>query len=151
METVELGPDDAGELTALYREYGWWDDRDPETVETALSNTAVALGVRDAGELVASARVITDFTYYARVYDVVVAEERRGEGVGRTLLSALVDDERLTGVNLVLLCREGLVPFYESAGFEPYPETVAVPEGEREPLVQLIRPREGLREESDGA
>ena len=145
METVELGPDDAAELTALYREYGWWADRDRESVATALSNTDLAVGLREGGDLVAAARVVTDFTYYARVYDVIVAAGRRGEGVGRRLVSTLADDGRLSGVNLVLLCREGLAPFYESAGFEPYPEEVDVPEGGREPLRQLVRSREGPR------
>ncbi|ESP89044.1 GNAT family N-acetyltransferase [Candidatus Halobonum tyrrellensis] len=150
METVELDPTDAAELTALYAEYGWWADRDAGAVAAALSNTDLALGVRDGGTLVAAARVLTDFAYYARVYDVVVAADRRGEGLGRALLSALADDERLRGVNLALLCREGLVPFYESAGFEPYPETVGLPEGGEEPLVRMVRPREGLRDDEGG-
>lgn len=38
----------------------------------------------------------------------------------------------------VLLCREGLVPFYESVGFEPYPETVAAPEADEVRLRQLV-------------
>lgn len=149
METVELGADDAAELTALYREYGWWADRDRESVETAVSNTALTLGVRDGGDLVASARVVTDFTYYARVHDVVVAANRRGEGIGRRLVSTLADDERLAGVNLVLLCREGLVPFYESVGFEPYPDTVAAPEADEVRLRQLVHTNAG-RDVDDG-
>ncbi|QZX99924.1 GNAT family N-acetyltransferase [Halobaculum rubrum] len=138
---VELAADDTDDLLALYREYGWWDDRERDDVAHALANTDLALGLRDGDELIAAARVITDFVYYARVYDVVVATERRGDGVGRALLEAVVTHDRLGDVNPVLLCREGLVPFYESAGFERYPESVAVPDDDapdEEPLVTLI-------------
>ncbi|UIP01047.1 GNAT family N-acetyltransferase [Halobaculum sp. CBA1158] len=147
---VALDADDTEDVLALYREYGWWDDRDRDDVERALANTDVGVGLRDhdhgrdpaTGDLVAAARVVTDFVYYARVYDVVVAGDRRGEGVGTALMEAVSEHEDLRDVHLVLLCRDGLVSFYESIGFERYPESVAVPDegvdGERE-LAQLIR------------
>ena len=138
MQSVELDAADAAELHALFAEYGWWDDRTVSGVRDALAETPLALGLQEDGELVAAARVLTDFVYYARVYDVIVAEEYRTEGVGAELLETVVEHPDLSAVNPVLLCREGLVPFYESAGFEPYPETVAHPEGEDEQLRQLI-------------
>ena len=147
---VDLDPTDAEELLSLYREYGWWDDRQRDDVAEALAHTDVALGLRDGDDLVASARVVTDFVYYARVYDVIVAADRRGEGVGRELLEAAVGDDRLAEVNPVLLCREGLVPLYESVGFEPYPETVAAPEADEVRLRQLVHvERDGTDEDGD--
>ena len=156
MDLVELDVDDAAELTALYEEYGWWADRDEAAVEAALRNTPLALGLRGDGEvagdgagdggsadLVASARVLTDFTFYARIYDVVVRAERRGEGVGRELMRGVVDHPALADVNPVLVCREGLVPFYESVGFEPYPESVPIPEGGEGELTQLLHSSDG--------
>ena len=74
---------------------------------------------------------------------MIVADDRRGDGVGAALLDALTDHNRLHDVHLVLLCREGLVPFYESGGFERYPESVAVPDDHvhrEQPLVQPICP-----------
>ncbi|SHH53952.1 GNAT family N-acetyltransferase [Halobaculum gomorrense] len=146
---VELDAGDAADLHALFGDYGWWDDRERDDVARALANTDLAVGLREhgadadpaAGSLVAGARVITDFVYYARVYDVIVAADRRGDGVGVALVDVLTDHERLDDVKPVLLCREGLVPFYESAGFERYPESVAVPDDDapdEEDLVPLI-------------
>jgi hypothetical protein len=37
-----------------------------------------------------------------------------------------------------MLCREGLVPFHESVGFEEYGDTVELPGRSREPLVRMI-------------
>jgi hypothetical protein len=72
MSTVfDLTPADAEELTALYGEYEWWADRDPETVRAALSETEVAVGVESNGDLVAAARVLTDNAYYATAFDVL--------------------------------------------------------------------------------
>jgi GNAT superfamily N-acetyltransferase len=143
METVELGPRDASELAALYESYDWWADRSVESVREALSNS-LALGLRDDGDFVASARVVTDGVYYARCYDVVVAEARRGAGVGEELLEAVVTHPILEDVFLSLTCRTGLAEFYERCGFEPYPSPVKRPDGPAEEMVHLYRPRDGV-------
>jgi predicted GNAT family N-acyltransferase len=139
MPTVrDLTPADAASLTALYVEYEWWDDRTAEDVRTALEATPVAVGVEADGELVAAARVLTDHVYYAAVYDVIVAADRRGEGFGKTLLEAVVshpDLQRTPGLSL--LCRQGLVSYYESVGFEMYDSEVEVPEDGTESLVRM--------------
>ena len=145
----DLSPDDAPALTDLYGEYGWWDDRDVEGVRRALAETEVAVGVEVGGDgndrdLVAAARVLTDFTYYANVFDVVVAADGRGEGLGETLMEAVVDHVDLRSVvGLSLLCRRGLVPFYESVGFERYDGEVEVPDGGTEELVRMTYRTEG--------
>ncbi|MFC4551903.1 GNAT family N-acetyltransferase, partial [Halorussus sp. GCM10023401] len=79
-----------------------------------------------------------DFTYYANVFDVVVAADRRGDGLGRELMEAIRDHPELQSVvGLSLLCREGLVPFYESVGFEVFGPEFEVPEGGTEELVRM--------------
>lgn len=109
------------------------------------SGDATRTGLRADRELVAAARVLTDFVYYARIYDVIDAAEYRCEGVGAELLEAVVEHSELSAENPVLLYREGLVPFYESGGFEPYPETVAQPGSEDEQPRQLVYTGRSLR------
>lgn len=133
-----LTPDDAHALTSLYEDYEWWADRDVDGVRKALSETEVAVGVEDDSDLVAAARVLTDYTYYATVYDVIVAADRRGEGLGETLLEAVTDHSDLQDVvGLSLLCRRGLVPYYESVGFELFDPEFEIPEGGTEELVRM--------------
>lgn len=135
----DLTPEDAPELTALYEEYEWWEDREVEEVRQALAETEVAVGVEDDGDLVAAARVLTDFAYYATVYDVIVAGDRRGEGLGETLMEAVLEHPDLEPMQgLSLLCREGLIPFYESVGFELFGPEYEVPEGGTEELVRMV-------------
>lgn len=145
LRTVELASADAADVLALYEGYGWWDGRVLEDVERAIEHS-LAVGLRDpgdadGGELVAAARVVTDYAYYARIHDVVVGEGRRGDGLGERLMGAVVDHPALAEVNPTLVCREGLVPFYERCGFERYPETVEVPNGGREDLYDLVYSR----------
>lgn len=168
VDVRELGPEDAAELTALYGDYAWWADRNVEDVRRALAETDLALGAfEDAGhegsigveaggaeagvgeggegiagergvQLVGAARVLTDFTYYGKVYDVIVAADRRHAGVGRALLTALLDHPDLQDLpGIALLCREGLVPFYESIGFHVFDPEVEIPEGGTEELVRM--------------
>ena len=144
MPTVrDLEPEDAPALTALYGEYDWWADREVDRVRQALAETPVAVGVEADGDLVASARVLTDYTYYATVYDVIVAADRRGEGLGATLLEAVLNHPELQDVpGLTLLCRRGLIPYYESVGFELFDPEIDVPEGGSEELVRMIYERD---------
>lgn len=142
----ELAPADAQALTRLYGDYDWWDDRSVDDVRAALEETAVALGIVDSDgdataddpELVAAARVLTDYRYYGIVFDVIVAAEHRGEGHGDRLVTAVVEHPDLQSLpGLSLLCRTGLVQFYESIGFEVHDEPVDVPEGGAEDLVRM--------------
>ena len=139
MSTVrDLTPRDAEALAALYGDYEWWADRTTEDVRRALVETGVAVGIEADGELVAAARVLTDYTYYAKVYDIIVAANSRGEGHGERLLEAVIDHPDLRAVDgLALNCREGLVAFYESVGFERFDPDMEVPEGGTEELVRM--------------
>ena len=140
--TRDLSPADAEALTTLYGDYEWWADRTVEDVRRALAETEVAVGVETDGELVAAARVLTDYTYYAKVYDVIVAANSRGEGHGGRLMEAVREHPDLRAVDgLVLGCREGLVEFYESVGFERFDPEMEVPEGGTEKLVRMTRER----------
>lgn len=139
----DLAPADARELTALYEDYEWWEDRTADDVRRALSETEVAVGVEDGDRLVAAARVLTDYAYYANVFDVIVAADRRGDGLGRTLVEAVVSHPDLREVvGLSLLCRRGLVPYYESAGFDLFDPEMEIPEGGTEELVRMTYRRD---------
>lgn len=139
----DLHPGDADALTALYADYEWWADRDVDDVRRALEATEVAIGVEDAGDLVAAARVLTDYTYYANLFDVIVAADRRGEGIGRMLIEAVVSHPDLQAVDgLSLRCRRELVPYYESVGFELFDPEIEVPEGGTEEFVRMVFERD---------
>ncbi len=56
----------------------------------------------------------------------------------KNLMEAVVDHPDLQSVvGLSLLCRRGLVPYYESVGFELFDPEMEVPEGGVETLVRM--------------
>lgn len=137
VRTCELTTDDASALAVLYDEFEWWAGRGESAVREALAGTDVALGVRADDDLVAAARVLTDFTFYGTVYDVIVAADRRGEGFGHALMEAVVGHDELAALDVLdLRCREGLVPFYERVGFEVHDPTLEVG-GREESFVKM--------------
>lgn len=137
---VELDPAEPTDVLALhdlYGEYEWWADRTRTEVARALSNS-IGVGLREGDDLLAGARLLTDRVHYARLYDVVVATEHRDSGLGRRLVWAAAQHPAVTDLNVVLVCREGLIPFYERCGFERYDLTTDVA-GEEEAFVQMVR------------
>lgn len=140
----DLTPDDVPALCALYEEYEWWANRDIDNVSDAFAATEVAVGVEITDDLVAAGRVLTDYIYYATVYDVIVAADHRGEGYGTILLEGIVNHPDLQRVaELSLLCRQGLIPFYERVGFEIVDPIVENSEGRAEAMVRMVNRQDG--------
>ncbi len=70
------------------------------------------------GEQVGFARVITDYACFAYVADVIVWPERRGLGIGKKLVRALLDHPELAGVTSFSLRTADAHGLYEQFGFE---------------------------------
>jgi GNAT superfamily N-acetyltransferase len=62
--------------------------------------------------------VLTDWRYRAYVYDVIVAPDWQGRGLGRVLMDALLAHPRLVAVETIeLSCQPEMVAFYRRWGF----------------------------------
>jgi predicted GNAT family N-acyltransferase len=134
---VELTASDAAALAALYDDYHAWSYRDTDRVAAAIDGADLALGLRDGDRLVAAARVLTDRVYYASIHDLVVAGDRRGDGLGHQLLDAVLAHDALGDTpRVTAACREGLTGFYADCGFEQSRETVKH-DGREEDLVHM--------------
>jgi predicted GNAT family N-acyltransferase len=105
------------ELVGLLGTTDWAADRDREGVVAMLDGSDVVVGLEDDDRLVAFARALTDGEYRAFVYDVVVAEPRRGEGLGRRVVEELLAHPDLDVEAVDLYCQPELVEFYEQWGF----------------------------------
>jgi GNAT superfamily N-acetyltransferase len=74
--------------------------------------------VYHAGEQIDFARCVTDFATVYWLADVVIDERFRGQGFGKALVSAIVSDERLNGINGMLATRDAHA-LYARHGFAP--------------------------------
>lgn len=107
------------ELQALYASEWWTKERTPKEVERVLDNSQLTIGLLDKrGHLIAFARVLTDFRFKAIIFDVIVREDRRGEGLGDAIMKRIEDHPALKEVeSLELYCQQRTVGFYQRLGY----------------------------------
>lgn len=108
------------QLHALYQ-YEWWSKgRTLADVRDMLLNTDYLFGICEAasGRLVAFARVLSDRTYRALVFDVIVAADYRSQGLGTFLIEQIVTHPELSKIECIQLsCLPEMLPFYQRFGF----------------------------------
>jgi GNAT superfamily N-acetyltransferase len=88
-----------------------------EVVERAIAGS-LNLGVyADDGAMVAFARMVTDRATFAWLADVFVVESHRGHGLGRFVVSTLLEHPDLKGIRQMLLATADAHELYRSYGF----------------------------------
>ncbi len=101
----------------LLEQTHWARGRSEEAIGVMLRNSFAYLTVWQGERLVGFARVLTDNVYRALVDDVVVDSEWRGQGIGSAMMRHII--ARFAHIEEVMLgCREEVVPFYERLGFK---------------------------------
>lgn len=128
-------------LMELFAGAAWTSHRVRRDVVRMLRHTPFTLaGVmkspRSAGggmRLAAFCRVLTDFTFRAVLYDVIVPADLQGLGLGREVVTRAMGHRRLAGVERWYLKTEDKHPFYEKFGWTR----------DAEHFMELIRPKRG--------
>lgn len=89
-----------------------------EIVETAAANS-LCLGAYEAatGEQVGYARVITDRASFAYICDVIVFDGRRGRGIGKAMVEAILSHPDLQTVRRFMLATKDAHGLYAQFGF----------------------------------
>lgn len=115
-----LDDDQVNRLMELYQGAWWATDRTISDVREMLAHTDIIFGFTEpeTGNLVAFARVLTDYVYFALIFDVIVAAEHRHKGIGTYVIETVRKHPLISQIqNLELCCREEMKPFYRRCGF----------------------------------
>ena len=117
--TEELPAERSREFHAFYCGEWWTKERCFEDVTHMLAHCdLLQFGFDGEGRIAGFARVLSDFTFKAMIFDVIVAEQHRGQGLGQALVERILNHEKLKRVkSFELYCPDRLVPFYEKLGF----------------------------------
>ena len=110
---------DVAQLLELYRTTWWANDRSSEQIRRALTHSHPVITAWDGSKLVGFARVISDLTYRATIWDVIVRPTYQGKGVGRAVMNAVLDHPDLKTVTQFVLLTSDKHTFYERLGFRP--------------------------------
>jgi len=107
------------QLHHLYQNQWWTKDRSLEETIKGVEGSQVCIGLVDKNDtLKGFARVITDFTFKALIFGLIIAEECRNSGLGEQLISLIKNDEKLIEVkHFELYCLPELEAFYKQHGF----------------------------------
>ena len=120
MEVIyELSGRQIGDLHQLYQREWWTKGRSLAETKQCVDGSQICIGViDDAGALHGFSRVLTDFTFKALIFDIIVSEQHRGRGLGDKLMGLVMDHERLRRVkHFELYCLPELYSFYGKFGF----------------------------------
>ncbi|HBC26142.1 MAG TPA: GNAT family N-acetyltransferase [Ruminococcaceae bacterium] len=110
----DCGAVDFEELAKLIRAAGLT----PHTAEEygkAFRNSHTAVFAYDGGRLVGCGRALSDGALQAAVYDIAVLPEYQGIGIGRRIVTAIL--ERTKGCGCILFANPGKEPFYRKLNF----------------------------------
>ena len=101
----------------------YWAPGIPRDVVARSIAGSLNMGVYDAdGAMVAFARAVTDRATFAWLADVFVVPERRGLGLGKFVVSTLLDHPDLAGVRRLMLATADAHELYRSYGFTDLPD-----------------------------
>ena len=96
----------------------WAIGRSFETVKRSIENS-ICFGVYDSSDkLVGFARVLTDYAVFAYIMDVFILEDYRKQGLGKQLMSAIMQHSELQGLKRIMLATNDAHELYEKYGFK---------------------------------
>jgi ribosomal protein S18 acetylase RimI-like enzyme len=113
---LRLGP---GQLQALLDGHSFWaQGRSAGQLRRMLAGSQAVVSAWQGRRLVGFGRASSDGVYRAVLWDVVVAGDHQGQGLGRRLVEALLAAPALAAVERVYLMTTNGSGFYEQLGFE---------------------------------
>lgn len=120
--TIEIcEPDDHFEgILAVYRENDWSHANSPERLRRAIEASSFSVVAIEEGEVVGFARAMSDEAFAVYIADILVLPDLQRQGIGRSLLSAILDHYPMeTFHHQVLIAERGAEGFYRRLGLLP--------------------------------
>ena len=115
----ELTPTQVESVHGLYKSEWWTKQRTLKETKNCINGSQICIAALDVdGALQGFCRVITDYTFKALIFDVIVSSQYRGHGLGNELMQSIQSHPKLREVkHFELYCLPELVPFYQKHNF----------------------------------
>tara|TARA_Y100001968_G_C19018696_1_gene554074 strand:- start:60 stop:527 length:468 start_codon:yes stop_codon:yes gene_type:complete len=106
-------------LQTLLNNYAFWAvNRKKEELKKMLLHSDVVISVWRDKRLVGFGRATSDEIFRAVLWDVVIADDQQGLGLGRIVVEAILATSEIKNVERVYLMTTNCVEFYQQIGFE---------------------------------
>ncbi|HEX8097175.1 MAG TPA: GNAT family N-acetyltransferase [Pyrinomonadaceae bacterium] len=117
MEFRPATPDDYEPVRRFLSDAGWARRvSDPEKFRKMMGHTGRTVVAFEGTRVVGFARALCDEVSNGYISMVAVAEDKRGQGIGRELVRRLIGDD--TGITWLLRAGRGSRGFWERMGFK---------------------------------
>ena len=112
------GPGQLQQLQALLNGHSFWaQGRTAAQLQRMLAGSQAVISAWRGSQLVGFGRASSDGVFRAVLWDVVVAGEEQGRGLGRRIVEALLKAPALAQVERVYLMTTNSAGFYEQLNF----------------------------------
>ncbi|MBY6037238.1 GNAT family N-acetyltransferase [Fictibacillus nanhaiensis] len=108
------------ELKQLFKNEWWTQERKSPDIEQMVENSTVVIGLieEETGKLAGFARAISDTIYRAIIFDVIVHQDNRNNGLGILLMESMMNHPLIQKAERIeLYCPDSLISYYEKFGF----------------------------------
>ncbi|MDQ0720106.1 putative GNAT family N-acyltransferase [Paenibacillus sp. W4I10] len=108
------------DLLEIFKGETWTKNMQIEGIKKMLEKSwIIAMIDSNNGNIIAFARVLSDFIYRAFIYDVIVAKEYRVLKFGKLIINSILTNKDFIGVERIeLYCKDKNIEFYKKLGFE---------------------------------
>ena len=103
----------------LHKHAFWAEQRSTADLKRMLAGSTVAVSLWRGKRMVGFGRATSDGIHRAVLWDVVVAGDLQGRGLGRRVVEALLSARPIQNVERVYLMTTNSSGFYQQLGFEP--------------------------------
>jgi ribosomal protein S18 acetylase RimI-like enzyme len=115
---LRRAPGQLRQLQQLLDAHSFWaGGRSQRELSRMLAGSQAVVSAWQGSRLVGFGRATSDGVFRAVLWDVVVAGEHQGRGLGRRIVEALLQEPVLQGVERVYLMTTNSSGFYEQLGF----------------------------------
>lgn len=109
---------DLAAITDMLSRTYWAKGRTDQAIGRAIEHS-LAFGVYENERQIGLARIISDYTTFAYVCDVVIHEQYRGQGIGKWLIETVRAHPDLQGLRRWMLATRDAHGLYRQYGFKP--------------------------------
>ena len=116
--TISTDPSrlDADVIADLLSRSYWANTRTREQIERTLSHSLI-FGLYDGSRQIGLTRIVSDYTVFAYMCDVIIHEDYRGHGLGKWLMHVVHNHPDLVNVRRWMLVTNDAHGFYRQFGY----------------------------------
>ena len=96
----------------------WARGRNKQQLRKMLSHSTVVVSLWDDNELVGFGRATSDLVFRAVLWDVVIASNRQGLGMGKLIIEEILTHKKIKSVEKIYLMTTNCSEFYKLLGFK---------------------------------